>query len=115
MANLSIRRDAPASSSGEPVSTAFDPFQMMRELFRWEPFAEVARGWPGERAATFVPQFDVKETGEAFVFRADVPGVSEKDLEVAVANNRLVISGKRDGDNEEKNDSYFRRERTWGP
>jgi HSP20 family protein len=118
MANLTVRRDVPASSpSSEPGTQApFDPFQTMRELFRWEPFAELARGWPGgdRFSAGFVPQFDVKETGESFVFRADVPGVQEKDLEVAVANNRLVISGQREAEHEDKGDSYYKRERTWG-
>src|SRR5260221_433444 len=47
-----------------------------------------------DRALGFAPPFDVKETPDAFVFRAGLPGVGEADLEVTLTGNRLTISGK---------------------
>ena len=67
MANLIRRKETGAT---EPARV-FDPFEAMRDLMRWDPFAELAPGAPG---VAFVPSFDVKETGEAYVFTADLPG-----------------------------------------
>ena len=66
---------------------------------------------PGQ---TFAPAFDVKETKDSFVFKADVPGIKEQDLEVDVAGNRLTISGKREEEKEDKNDTFYTYERSYG-
>ena len=66
-----------------------DPFSMARELLSWDPFF-------GNRPATaFSPAFEVKETDDAFVLKADLPGVEDANLDIAVHNNVLTISGKR--------------------
>lgn len=45
---------------------------------------------------------DVSETGEAFEVRAEVPGFSEKELQINVQSRRLAISGKHESKKEEK-------------
>src|SRR5687767_1688629 len=55
-----------------------DPFSIARELLSWDPF------YGGRPASAFAPAFDVKETTDAFVLKADLPGVAESDLDVAV-------------------------------
>jgi HSP20 family protein len=85
----------------------------MREMLRWDPFREIAPLWPAE-VSGYTPAFEVKETKEAFVFKADVPGVYEKDLEVAVAGNRMTVSGKREAEKEEKENTYYAFERSFG-
>jgi HSP20 family protein len=62
----------------------------------------------------FVPDFEVKETKEGFVFKADVPGIKEKDLEITMTGNRLTISGKREAEMEERSDTYYACERSYG-
>lgn len=62
----------------------------------------------------FYPSFEVKETEKAYVFKADVPGVKEGDLEVTVTGNRLTVSGKRESEKEEKTDTYYTCERSYG-
>jgi HSP20 family protein len=83
----------------------WDPFRAMRELLRWEPFGEMAPTFRAFEGALFSPDFDVKETKEAFVFTADVPGVKEGDLDIRLTQNRLSISGKRESEKTEKGDS----------
>jgi HSP20 family protein len=58
--------------------------------------------------------FDVRETSDAFILQADMPGVVEKDIDISLANNRLTISGKRESEQEVKGETYYRSERTWG-
>jgi len=115
MANLSIRNEPTISSLLPDVGYQFDPFQTMREMLRWDPINDLYRGWPAERAGiTFNPLFDVRETNDAFILQADMPGVVEKDLDISLTNNRLIVSGKRESEQEVKGETYYRSERTHG-
>jgi HSP20 family protein len=72
---------------------------MLRDLVRWDPFQEMAPIWPIDaRNASFPVAFEVKETKDAFQFRADVPGVKEQDIDVTLTGRRLSVSGKRTGE-----------------
>ncbi len=111
MANLSFR---PESTFGSRIPE-FDPMQTVRDMLRWDPFVDLYRGLPIERASlTFNPQFDVKESSDAFILYADVPGVVEKDIDISLVNNRLMITGQRQSEEEVKGEAYYRSERTWG-
>jgi HSP20 family protein len=66
---------------------------------------------PGE---AFSPGFEVKETKDAFVFKADLPGVDEKDLDIALTGNRLVVSGRREAEERKEDENYFMYERSYG-
>ena len=41
------------------------------------------------------PAVDVEETSDAYVFRADLPGVSSKDVKVTVHNDTITLRGER--------------------
>lgn len=88
----------------------------MRALLSWDPFREMVPSLDldEERALGFAPAFDVKETPDAYVFRADVPGVRESDIEVLLTGNRLTISGKREQESEGRSDRYYTYERSYG-
>lgn len=110
MANL-IRRN----QSQEPATTggAWDPFRLMREMLRWDPYRELDTVFaPTERA--FAPTFDVKETKDAYVFRADLPGVKDSDLEISLTGNRLTVSGRREQERHEQGDTFYASERSYG-
>jgi HSP20 family protein len=106
----------PSSSSNVPSlahAHAWDPFRTMRELMRWDPFQALS-AFPSPASATFAPNFEVKETKESFVFTADMPGVAEKDLQVELSENRLSVSGKRESEKTEQNETYYATERSYG-
>jgi HSP20 family protein len=108
MANL-IRRSNPGSIA---PSRVFDPFEMMRDLIRWDPLAEL--GTAGSRELAFVPLFEVKETKDAYVFKADLPGIREEDLDISLTGNRLTVSGKREEEKREEDDRFYAYERSYG-
>jgi HSP20 family protein len=56
----------------------------------------------------------VTENKEAFLFKADVPGVKKEDLEITASGNRVQISGKRDAEKETKSDTLYTYERQYG-
>ena len=112
MADLTVRR---GGSGNVQRGREWDPFQRMQELMGWDPFEEM-RGLVAQRGASgsFVPAFEVKETKEAYVFKADVPGLEEKDLEITLTGDRLSVSGKREAEKREESDRFYAYERSYG-
>lgn len=109
MANIVHRRGEPAREQ-----LALDPFRLMRELLRFDPFAELERGGPAATGA-FAPAFDVKETKDAYRFTADMPGIRQEDLDVSLTGSQLVVSGKREEEQErDEGDRYYAWERSYG-
>jgi HSP20 family protein len=88
---------------------ARDPFaSLARDLFAWDVFGENAR------PTNFAPRFEVKETTDAFILKADVPGVTEADLDIAVHNNVLTLSGSRSAEERKDGEAYALYERQFG-
>jgi HSP20 family protein len=97
--------------------TEWHPMRVMRDLLRWDPFREMAPFLPSVPAfdrMEWSPSFDVTETKDGYVFRADVPGVKPEELEIKATGNRLQISGKRDSEHEAKTDTLYTYERQHG-
>jgi len=55
-----------------------------------------------EREFLHPVHIQLAESGESFELRAEVPGFSEKELEISVEPRRVTISGKRETSKEEK-------------
>lgn len=117
MSDITIRKqtaERPALVGAEPMSN-WDPWRTMRALLAWDPFREMAPvATFEERPMAFAPAFDVKETADAYLFKADLPGIQDKDLEVTITGNRLTVSGRRDVEKEEKQGRYYNYERSYG-
>lgn len=112
MSNIAVRKqdnDKPAAPEA-----SWDPWRAMRALASWDPFREMGFPTLPEAGFALTPAFDVKETKEAYEFKADVPGVQDKDLEVTITGNRLSVSGKREAEKEDKSDRYYTYERSYG-
>src|SRR2546423_13776334 len=77
------------------------------DLLGWEPFRAPAR-------TAFAPAFEVKEPPEAFVLKADLPGVSEDKLDIAVDKSVLVVSGSREAADHKEDETYSIYERQFG-
>lgn len=91
---------------------AWDPFRMMRDFWRWDPFVEMRDLWEPGRG--YLPSFDVKETKDAFVYAADMPGVKEEDLDISLTEDRLTVSGKREEETREEGERLYAYERSFG-
>jgi HSP20 family protein len=94
----------------------WDPIRAMRDLLNWDPFREMApfAAFPTFEDSTFSPFFEITENKDAFVFKADVPGVKKEDIEITTTGNRLQIWGKRERDLETKTDTVYAFERQYG-
>ncbi|MBI3131541.1 MAG: Hsp20/alpha crystallin family protein [Acidobacteria bacterium] len=94
-----------------PQIPALEPFRMMRDLMRWDPYRDNLLSLENQ---TFLPSFEVKETPTAYVFKADLPGIKEEDLDIQLLGNRLTIGGKRETEKKEDNETWHLVERSYG-
>ena len=109
---MSLIRRTHTETPSALARQSWDPFEMMQQLLRWDPFVELSR--PALAAAAFTPAFEVKETKDAFVFKADLPGLDEKDLDVSVTGSRVTVSGQRQAERTEEGDAWYTTERSYG-
>ena len=77
-------------------------------MFDVEPF------WRRELTWTTTPAMDVAETDKAYEITAELPGMSESDVEVVAANGVLTIKGEKKEEKEEKKKDYYLSERRYG-
>lgn len=59
---------------------------------------------------------DVRDTGDAYVLEADLPGVKKEDIHIDIDGKFLTITAQRSSSQEEKNSKgeYIRCERSYG-
>jgi HSP20 family protein len=58
------------------------------------------------------PAVNVREDENGYFLEAELPGLTQKDVDVRVEDNLLTISSSKDAEAEEKKDDYLIRERS---
>jgi len=66
------------------------------------------------RIQGWMPVIDVSESPTEMVIRAEVPGIADRDLEVSVVGNALVITGEKRSEDESAGEDWCRCERRFG-
>jgi HSP20 family protein len=103
---MSLIRWTPRRNSTELAAFRTEMDRLFEDLFRATP---VAQDW-----AAITPPVDVVETPEAYVFRADLPGVDGKAVKVSVVGDTLTFRGERKRDEKVTEDALHRVERAYG-
>ena len=67
-----------------------------------------------EWTAAFAPSVDIEETRDEFMVRADLPGVSPKDVKVSLLGDTLTIRGERKQEEQRSGHDMHRTERRYG-
>jgi HSP20 family protein len=102
---------APYRVYGPWLLRPWGPSGMMREMERIMDEMEVP-GWrPALAALTRYPAIDVKDEGDKYVVKADLPGIGKADVNVSVGEGILEISAKNESSEETEKEGYIRRER----
>jgi len=115
MANQITTRD-----NGGTSSRPIDVFTAMKsEMDR--VFDRFHHGWPSlphlfnvPDSDTLMPILDLKDTGQAIVIEAELPGVDEKDVTLTVKNGVLTLKGEKRQSKEEKGENQYLLERSYG-
>jgi HSP20 family protein len=101
------------------------------ELVRWEPFEGLnrlhnhindlfdqrvgrARTLPAVAAGAWLPPVDIVESKDAYLIRAELPGMKREDFNLEVNDGTLTLSGERKSEALTDGVEYHRSERVTG-
>jgi HSP20 family protein len=101
------------------------------ELVRWEPFEGLSRiqsrinelfddnfarphPYPRSAAAVWFPPVDILESQDAYLIRAEIPGMKREDFELEVHDGTLTLSGERKPEELVDGVEHHRTERVMG-
>jgi HSP20 family protein len=68
----------------------------------------------GLLADVWRPVTDIYETKEAYIFKLELPGFKKEEIKVEFSGDTLTLRGERKQEEETKNDSCHRQERSYG-
>ncbi|KUK83455.1 MAG: Molecular chaperone [Pelotomaculum thermopropionicum] len=100
-------------------------------LVKWDPFRELAglqqsinrifednlrypRESDGNLAQGWMFPVDIKDTPEAVLIKAELPGMNREDIKISFSDNLLTIRGERKKEEKEEKHNYLRVERSYG-
>jgi len=96
-------------------------------LIRWSPWRELESMQRhlsrvlddsnlalGMEEGHWLPAVDIRETADAIVVHAELPGIDKKDVKVDVKDGVLTISGERKYEKDVKDENVHRIERSYG-
>jgi HSP20 family protein len=92
----------------------------MALLVKPEPFTrEIDRVFDAffgqtDQGRRWVPPMDLVEAEDHFLLKADLPGLTEGDVNIEVQDGTLTISGERQAEHEARDGGFFRIERSFG-
>jgi|APFre7841882630_1041343.scaffolds.fasta_scaffold69017_1 HSP20 family protein len=91
-----------------------DPFATLRRQID-DLATSFGREWPlSTHIGAAAPALNVSETDKAIQIAAELPGVDERDIKVEVEGQRIVISGEKKREHEEKEKNWHVVERSYG-
>jgi HSP20 family protein len=111
---MAILRWRPAGAAAE----RWDPFREMGEI--QSEMSRLFDGFFGRSAASpgfdrvWTPAADMYETKDELVIKADLPGMSEKDVQVTITGDLLSLKGQRAEPEAMQPEQYFGAERWTG-
>jgi HSP20 family protein len=91
----------------------WDPFREFNALSRFGNFfdKDFEKLIP---ASAWNPSVDIFENDNEVVVKAELPGMTAKDIDVKLENNILTLKGERHFEKEAKEENYHRIEREYG-
>ena len=82
---------------------SYDPFKEMEEF---------EKRFFGQRIPAL--KTDIRETENAYILEADLPGFAREDIRAEIKNGYLTIRAERSSESKNEGENYLRRERTSG-
>ena len=113
-----MSRRAPATRKSNSCATSpFTSFEkhvgdIMSSVFGGSPLASFPDGTVG--LAAFSPRIDLVENETSVTLTAELPGVDEKDVELTVTPDSLVLRGEKKEEKRDEKDDAYRVERSFG-
>ena len=79
-----------------------------------DTFFPVTRAGEHTGMCDWNPAVDIYENNDNIVIKAELPGLSKKNIDLDVKDGLLTLKGERSHEDEVKTDNYYKRERVFG-
>jgi HSP20 family protein len=103
------RREMARRGERDPTAFEREMDRLFEDFFRGRNLTPFGEGW-----GTFSPSMDVVESENEIKVSAELPGMSDEDIEVSLDRGVLTIRGEKSEEQKEEGDNYYRAERTYG-
>jgi HSP20 family protein len=60
------------------------------------------------------PKLDISEGRKDITIKVEIPGIEAKDFDISIVGRRLTIRGEKKQEQKEKEETYYRVERSYG-
>lgn len=106
---------APFDSLRQEIDRLFENFGsgLLRSPFSRRGF-DLDLPWPRSTSWSIAPAVDIAEKDNEYELTAELPGLSDKDIEVKLSNGSLTIKGEKKEEKEEHEKDYHLSERRYG-
>jgi HSP20 family protein len=84
--------------------------RLFEEFFNGFPFGNAFL----EGGESWTPSVDILEKDGNLILRAELPGMTEKEIDLKLEGNTLTLKGERKMENEDKKSNYHRVESYYG-
>lgn len=101
----SLSRTLPTSRT----LTTSDPLvRLVESVLGRDPFTSE------ELSDRWAPPVDIRETDDAFLVEAELPGLKKEDVDITIESNMLRLRGERRFEREKEEENFHRMERAYG-
>ncbi len=107
---LGLRQEVDSLFDNFFSNFSLGPFGRDRDLF--DPFRKIGAAVTHSRG--FTPSMDIKETDKEFRVSAELPGMEEGDIELSLADRKLVIKGEKKEEKKSDDEGLHLMERHYG-
>ncbi|MFW6312765.1 MAG: Hsp20/alpha crystallin family protein [Spirochaetota bacterium] len=76
-----------------------------------DDFTDVTIPSPSDGPRVWLPPVDLTQTSKTYVMEADLPGMTTRDIEVRVANDKIMLTGSKDETKKSSDGEFMRKER----
>jgi HSP20 family protein len=100
----------------EALGRTWDPFRELEDMSSRlnRVFARSTAADEALKTVDFTPSINVSETPQAYLIKAELPGVKKEDVHLTVENSLLTLRGERRYESEHKDEKVHRVESAYG-
>jgi HSP20 family protein len=110
------RKKEPGKESGNhhSIDVFQDGFKHMISNFFRDDWGLPSNFFGNDRFSSFSPVVNVSENRKSVDVAAELPGLSDKDIQVSLHDDVLTIKGEKKVEKESKDNNYHKVERSYG-
>jgi len=98
----------------DDIFHGFDTFPLSSQLSSWMDPLDYSTTYTTGYDFGYIPPVEMTENEGSIKVRVELPGLEEKDIEVRMTDDKLIIKGDKKGESDRKTEEIYCSERSYG-